>query len=88
MSNDNVITIDGQELEFTSGETILDVARRNNIFIPTPCHLPGAAATGACRMCVVEVEKARNYAAACTMPAAMRKPVNEPGPRPKARASS
>ncbi|MBD3235303.1 MAG: molybdopterin-dependent oxidoreductase [Candidatus Eisenbacteria bacterium] len=70
MSTENIITIDGREVEFTPGETILDVARRNAIFIPTLCHLPGAPPTGACRICVVEVEKARAFAAACTTPAA------------------
>ena len=64
------ITINGKGYAFTDGETILDVARRNNIFIPTLCHLKHAAPTGACRMCVVEVEGARALVASCTMPAA------------------
>ena len=36
---ENLITIDGRKLEYTPGETILEVARRNAIFIPTLCHL-------------------------------------------------
>ena len=50
------IVIDGKELTFESGETVLEVARRNGIEIPTLCHMKGATPTGACRVCVVEVQ--------------------------------
>ena len=63
------ITINGKGYAFTDGETILDVARRNTIFVPTLCHLKHAAPTGACRMCVVEVKGARSLIASCTAPA-------------------
>ena len=56
MSSENLIVIDGHEFTFTPGETILQVARRNGIDIPTLCYLKGATPTGACRICVVEVE--------------------------------
>ena len=67
---ENLITIDGRKLAFTPGETILEVARRNNIFIPTLCHIKGARATGACRICVVEMEGGRALAPACSTPVA------------------
>jgi predicted molibdopterin-dependent oxidoreductase YjgC/NADH:ubiquinone oxidoreductase subunit E len=66
---ENTITIDGRELPFEPGETILDVARRNGVFIPTLCHLKGAQPTGACRVCVVEIEGGRVLAPACASPA-------------------
>ena len=66
--SENIITIDGRKLEFTPGETILEVARRNGIFIPTLCHLKGAPPTGACRICVVEIEGGRALAPACATP--------------------
>ncbi len=66
------LSIDGKELEFSPGETILEVARRNGIDIPTLCHLQRTAPTGACRMCVVEVQGARALVASCAMPAAPR----------------
>ncbi len=69
-NEENTIIIDGRQLEIQPNDTILDVARRNNIFIPTLCHLQGAHPTGACRMCIVEVKGARNFAPACAMPAA------------------
>jgi len=65
MEAENIIVIDGQEFSFTPGETILQVARRNGIDIPTLCYLKDAAPTGACRICVVEVEGAPNLAASC-----------------------
>ncbi len=68
---ENIIIIDGQELSFENGETILQVAERNGIFIPTLCYLKtGATPTGACRVCLVEIENARSLMAACTVPAA------------------
>ena len=50
------IVINGNELSFESGETILTVARRNQIDIPTLCYLKGASPTGNCRICIVEIE--------------------------------
>ena len=67
---ENNITIDGRQLEFETEETILEISRRNGIFIPTLCHLRGTRPTGACRVCVVEVEGARALLPACATPAA------------------
>ena len=67
---ENIITIDGRQLEFEKEETIVEVARRNGIFIPTLCHMKGTRPTGACRVCVVEVEGARSLLPACATPAA------------------
>lgn len=69
MNNHNILTINNHEYTFTSGETILEVAQRNHIFIPTLCYLKDATPTGACRMCVVEVEGARTLIASCATPA-------------------
>lgn len=67
--DENTILINGNQLTVQSDETILEVARRNGIDIPTLCYLKGASPTGACRICVVEVEKARSLMPACTTPA-------------------
>ena len=64
------ITIDGTQFGFQNGETVLQVALRNGILIPTLCYLKDTTPTGACRMCVVEVEGVRGLAAACATPAA------------------
>lgn len=70
MGTKNIIVIDGRELVFDQGETILSVAQRNNIDIPTLCHLKGTMPTGTCRICVVEIEGARSLMTSCTVPAA------------------
>lgn len=49
------IIIDGKTCECEKGEYILQVARRNNIYIPTLCHSDALSGLGSCRLCVVEV---------------------------------
>jgi len=63
------LTIDGQQVEVEQGSTILDAAQKVGVEIPTFCHDPELARLGACRICVVEVEKARALVAACSAPA-------------------
>jgi formate dehydrogenase major subunit len=62
------ITMNGRVCEAEEGQTILDVAKANGFNIPTFCHLPELVPTAACRICVVEVEGARNLVAACSSP--------------------
>lgn len=57
--------INGRELEAAPGTSILDAARQHHIHIPTLCHLEGLNQPQACRLCVVEVEGARNLQASC-----------------------
>ena len=70
MRSRNMIVIDGHEFSFTPGETILEVALRYGIDIPTLCYLKGAHPTGACRLCLVEIEGARSLMASCAASAA------------------
>ncbi len=49
------ISIDMREFEFDAGETVLSVAKRNGIFIPTLCYHEALKPYGACRLCLVEV---------------------------------
>ena len=60
-------TIDGQEVEAGSDETIWQVAQRQGIEIPHLCWSdePGYRADGNCRACMVEVEGERVLAASC-----------------------
>lgn len=48
--------IDGKAVQASKTETILQVARRNGIYIPTMCYLSKVKPIASCRMCVVEVE--------------------------------
>ena len=50
------ITIDGKSCNGTYGQTILEIARQNDIYIPTMCYLTKVSPITACRMCVVDVE--------------------------------
>ena len=59
------LTIDGKEVSAREGETILQVARENNIHIPTLCYLEGLSAVGACRLCLVEVKGVNRLLPAC-----------------------
>ncbi|HOO46432.1 MAG TPA: 2Fe-2S iron-sulfur cluster-binding protein, partial [Deltaproteobacteria bacterium] len=63
------LTLNGKTVEFEPGQTILEVARSHGVFIPTLCYLDGCVATGACRVCVVEVAGARALVASCSTPA-------------------
>ena len=62
------ITIDGKEIAAKPGQTILECALENGIFIPTLCHYSHTTNVGACRVCLVEVEKARSLVSSCCMP--------------------
>lgn len=64
------IIIDSIECEASADETVLNVAKRNNIYIPTLCHHPSISPYSACRICVVEVtQKGRTkLAASCSLP--------------------
>ncbi len=57
--------IDGRPVTFSPGETILAVAERAGIDIPTLCHHPGLTPEGGCRLCLVEVSGAGRLQAAC-----------------------
>ncbi len=63
------IVIDGKACKGREGQTILDIAKENGFNIPTLCHIAGLTPTGACRICVVEVEGMRNLVASCSTPA-------------------
>ena len=62
------LRIDGRDVVASDRATILDVARREKIHIPTLCYDPKLAAFGACRVCLVGVQGARGPVAACTTP--------------------
>ena len=81
MPSENSILINGNSFSCEPGETILEVARRNSVDIPTLCHLKGATPTGACRMCVVEVKGARSLVAACASPVAPNMEVQTETPK-------
>lgn len=62
------LTINNRRVVAAEGSTILEAARAAGIHIPTLCHHPDLTNVGACRMCVVSVDKARGLQTACTTP--------------------
>lgn len=49
-----------------SDQTILDIAKEHDIYIPTLCYLKGLSCVGACRMCLVEIKGHSKLIPACT----------------------
>jgi predicted molibdopterin-dependent oxidoreductase YjgC len=73
--------MDGREISFEPGQTILEAGEEHGIHIPTLCFLKGASPTGACRICLVELEGAKTLVAACATPAAANMVVRTDSPR-------
>ncbi len=69
-------TLDGKEIEFKQGQTIIEAARDHGIEIPHFCWHPELSVTGNCRMCLVEVEKMPKLVIACATNAAEGMVVN------------
>ena len=60
------LTVDGQTVRVTEGSTILDACRRLGIDTPTLCFGDTLTPVNVCRVCVVELEKARTLVPACS----------------------
>jgi NADH-quinone oxidoreductase subunit G len=61
-------TIDGRQVTAQKGETILQVARRNDLYIPTMCYLKKTSPIASCRLCVVEAEGVDGFVLSCQTP--------------------
>jgi [NiFe] hydrogenase diaphorase moiety small subunit len=61
-------TIDGKECHAKPGQTIVEAAKANGVYIPVLCHYEGLKPVGSCRICTVRV--AGRFMAACTQPVA------------------
>lgn len=62
------IIIDGREISGKPGQTIIEAAQDNGIYIPSLCHMDGIKPAGSCRICNVKVNG--RYMTACTTPIA------------------
>ena len=60
------LTIDGKTITVPPGTLLIEAARQSGIDIPSFCYYPGLALQGACRMCVVLIEKMPKLQTACT----------------------
>jgi len=68
MSDTVKLQIDGRPVEASPGTLVIDAAKRAGIEIPAFCYYEGLSLQAACRMCLVEVEKAPKLLTACTLP--------------------
>lgn len=64
------LVLDGEAVAFSPGETLYEVAQRRRRDVPSLCYDPRLEPFGGCRLCVVELEGARNPVASCTTLAA------------------
>lgn len=63
-----IIEVNGRKVEARPGEMLLQTLQREGIQIPTLCYMENLLPSGACRMCVVEVEGRPNLAPSCACP--------------------
>lgn len=75
------IQVNNRMIEAEPGETILSALRRAGINVPTLCYMENLLPTGACRMCVVEVEGQRNLVPSCAFPVAEGMKIQTHSPR-------
>lgn len=68
MSNDKTFKLDGKNITFQEGDTVMDAALRAGEYIPHLCHNPEFKPHGSCRVCVVDV--CGQHRSACTLHAA------------------
>ena len=67
----NTITIDGRDIPFEDGQTIMDAALATGVYIPHLCHRPGLTPQGSCKLCTVDIGNKIDgrSVSACTTPA-------------------
>ncbi|MFC2151929.1 [FeFe] hydrogenase, group A [Bacteroidota bacterium] len=60
------IEVNNKKVQAKKGDSLLETLYRNGIKIPTLCRMEGFSSTGACRMCVVEVEGKSSLVLSCS----------------------
>lgn len=79
----SVITIEvnGKPMQVSPDATLLTAMRNQGVQIPALCHMEGFSPTGACRLCVVEVEGQRGLTPSCATPVTEGMKVKTHSPR-------
>jgi NADH-quinone oxidoreductase subunit G len=60
------ITVDGKKVTAPAGTLLIEACKIVGIEIPSFCYYPGLSLQGACRMCLVKIEKVPKLQTACT----------------------
>ena len=62
------VTINDKEYHGKEGQTVMELAQANDIYIPHFCWHPGLSVAGVCRFCMVQVEGRPKLEIACNLP--------------------
>ena len=81
MSKEITIELNGREVVAHTGETILQTMERAGVSVPTLCYMKDLLPTGACRMCVVELEGRPGLVPSCAFPVSEGMKVMSHSPR-------
>ncbi|HWY54486.1 MAG TPA: NADH-quinone oxidoreductase subunit NuoG [Terriglobales bacterium] len=60
------ITVDGKKVTAPAGTLLIEACKSVGIEVPSFCYYPNLSLQGACRMCLVKVEKMPKLQTACT----------------------
>ena len=60
------ITVDGKKVTAPTGTLLIEACKTVGVEVPAFCYYPGLSLQGACRMCLVKVEKMPKLQTACT----------------------
>src|SRR5229473_2317209 len=60
------LKINEREVQVPQGTLVIEATRRLGTEVPSFCYYPGLTLQAACRMCLIEVEKAPKLQTACT----------------------
>jgi NADH-quinone oxidoreductase chain G len=61
------LKINDREVQVPQGTLVIEATRRIGTEVPSFCYYPGLSLQAACRMCLVEIEKAPKLQTACTL---------------------
>jgi len=67
---DVTLTVDGKKITVPAGTLLIEACKSTGIEVPSFCYYPGLSVQGACRMCLVAIEKMPKLQTACTTPVA------------------
>jgi len=60
------LTVDGKKLSAPAGTLLIEACKSVGIEVPSFCYYPNLSLQGACRMCLVKIEKMPKLQTACT----------------------
>ena len=63
---DVTLTVDGKKVTAPAGTLLIEACKSAGIEVPSFCYYPGLSLCGACRMCMVKIEKMPKLQTACT----------------------